>query len=263
MDGARSSAGAPLSVSAILTDAFELYRRQARGAWAIVVLIALPAQVLVWIMIRVSLSGNVRVAHGSVYASSTAIPTVAITLLGFLSGVLAIGALTRLCVETYAGQRTSWQDSLAFASANFAPLLGLAVVFVLGLTIGYAFVIPGVFLTVAWSASVPALMVERVGPMLALRRSWELVRGYWWTIFGAIVIALLIIVGISFLVDAVLTDAQSSSSIDVILALQGFARAIGAILTYPFLAAVAVVIYAGLRAQKDGVRPTSLMPRAM
>jgi hypothetical protein len=263
MDGARSSTNAPPRVSAILNNAFELYRRQVRGAWAIVALIAIPAQVLVLVMIRVSLSGHVRVVNGSVYASSAAIPTVAITLLGFLSGVLAIGALTRLCVETYVGQRASWQESLAFASANFAPLLGLAVVFVVGLTIGYVFVVPGVFLTVAWSAAVPALMVERIGPILALRRSWELVRGYWWTIFGAIVIAVLIIVGISFLVDVLLTGAQSSSSIDVILALQGLGRAIGAILTYPFLAAVAVVIYAGQREQKDGVRPTSLMPRAM
>jgi hypothetical protein len=106
-------------------------------------------------------------------------------------------------------------------------------------------------------------MVERIGPILALRRSWELVRGYWWTIFGAILIAVLIIVGISFLVDVLLTGPQSSSSIDLILALQGLGRAIGAILTYPFLAAVAVVIYAGQREQKDGVRPTSLMPRAM
>ena len=263
MDGPRPSAGAPPRAGAILHDAFELYRQQARGAWAIVGLIAIPAQILVWIMIRISLSGHVRVQNGSIYASSAAIPTVAITLLGFLSGVLAIGALTRLCVETYAGQRTSWQDSLGFASANFAPLLMLSLVFVLGLTIGYVFIIPGVFLTVAWSASVPALMVERIGPMLALRRSMELVRGYWWTIFGAIVFAVLIIVGISFLVDVVLTGPQSSSNIDLILALQGLARAIGAILSYPFLAAVAVVIYAGLRAQKDGVRPTSLMPRAM
>ncbi len=263
MDEARSSTGAPLSVGAILSDAFELYRRQARGAWAIVALIAIPAQVLVWVMIRTSLSGRVRVAHGSIYASSAAIPTVAITLLGFLSGVLAIGALTRLCVETYAGQAAYWQDSLGFASANFAPLLGLAVLFVLGLTVGFVFIVPGVFLTVAWSTAVPALMVERLGPILALRRSWELVRGYWWTIFGALVVALLIIVGISFLVDVILTGAQSSSSIDAILTLQGLSRAIGAILTYPFLAAVAVVIYAGLRAQKDGVRRTGLMPRAM
>jgi hypothetical protein len=228
-----------------------------------VVLIVIPAQVLVWIMIRTSLSGRVRVAHGSIYVSNAAIPTVAITLLGFLSAVLAIGALTRLCVETYAGQHTRWQDSLGFASANFAPLLGLALVFVLGLTVGLVFIIPAVFLTVAWSAAVPALMVERVGPMLALRRSWELVRGYWWTIFGAIVVALLIIVGLSFLIDVLLTGAQSSSSVDVILTLQGLSRALGAVLTYPFLAAVAVVIYASLRAHKDGVRPTGLMPRAM
>jgi hypothetical protein len=262
MDG-RYSAGSRLTASALLNAAFELYRRQARAAWTIVALIVVPAQILVWIMIRVSLSGDALARHGTIYASSgVALPTVAVTLLGFLSGLLTVGALSRLMVEAYTGRRASWEKSLAFASSNFLPLVILAVVLLVGLVLGYVFIVPGIFLTVAWSAAVPVLMFERASPVRALGRSWELIRGYWWTIFGALLLSLLIIVGISFLVDLVLTGAQSSSSIDLILTLEALARALGAILTYPFLAALAVVIYANLRAVKEGVRPESLMPEA-
>jgi hypothetical protein len=229
-----------------------------------VALIAVPAQVLVWIMIRVSLPAGAHGAGGGIYAATgTSVPTLAINLLGFLSGALAVGALTRLLIEAYTGRRTSWDEALGFASSHFAALLVLAVIVVVGLAVGYAlFLVPGVFLTVAWSACVPALMFDRVRPTVALRRSMDLIAGNWFSAFGALVLALLIVVGISYLIVLVVAGIQSSSSIDVILTLQAVSRALSAILTYPLLAALSVVIYANLRAAKEGVRPEALMPRA-
>ena len=252
-----------LTVGGVLSASLDLYRRQARGAWTIVALIVVPAQVLVWIMVRASLSSNAHASGGTIYTGGgVTLPTVAITLLGFLSAILAIGALSRLFVETHTGRPTSWEESLGYASTHLVALLGLAVVSGVLLALGYTlFLVPGVFLTVAWSAAVPALMFERVGAVQALSRSWALVRGYWWPTFGALLLALVIVVGVSFLVDEILAGAQSSSSIDLILVLAGISRALGAIVTYPLLAALTVVIYVRLRAQKEGVSPESLMPR--
>jgi hypothetical protein len=44
------------------------------------------------------------------------------------------------------------------------------------------------FLFTVWTVSVPALVAERVGPVVALVRSWELTRGHRWRIFGAFVL---------------------------------------------------------------------------
>jgi hypothetical protein len=261
MDGARLSPGALLSPSAILNAAFELYRRQLRGAWTIVALIAIPAQILVWIMIRVSLSRGAYARGGTVHTGSVALPWVAVALLGFLSFVLAVGALSRLFVETYTGRRTTWEESLAYASAHLVPLIVMAAVAGLLLALGYAFFfVPGVFLTVSWCAAGPVLMFERVAPLQALSRSAQLVRGYWWPAFGALAIALVLWLGISYLVDVVLAGVQSSSSIDLVLTVQAIARAAGAILTYPFVAALSVAIYVNLRAVKEGVSPEGLVP---
>jgi hypothetical protein len=44
--------------------------------------------------------------------------------------------------------------------------------------------VPGLMLATAWSVSLPALAVERLGPVTALRRSLALTRGNRWSIFG-------------------------------------------------------------------------------
>lgn len=239
-----------MTVGTILNAAFDLYRRELRGLWAIAALIVIPAQALVWVMVRVSLPSGAKAVNGTIYASSsTAVPTVAILLLGFLSAILAVGALSRLLGEAYAGVQAGWQESLGYASAQLLPLVALVVIATVLLTIGYTLVVPGIFLTVAWSASVPALMLERIGPIRALGRSWELIQGHWWTVFGALLIALGMVVGVSFLLDIPLGAA--SSSVDGILALSGISRALAAIVTYPLLAAIAVVIYAELRSEKE------------
>jgi hypothetical protein len=61
----------------------------------------------------------------------------------------------------------------AWLVSSFAVLGGLAL-----------FIIPGVYLMVMWVACVPVIVVERAGPLEALGRSWDLVRGHGWTVFG-------------------------------------------------------------------------------
>ena len=253
---------APLTVGGILNPAFELYRKQAVSLWTTAALVVVPAQILIWIIVRVSLSNDAFARDGTVFTSgSTAPSTAAVAVLGFLSAILAMGALSRLLAETYTGHPSSWQESLRYASRHLAPLLWLGIVSGIALAIGYALlIVPGVFLTVAWSVAVPALMFEATPVFGALRRSWELVQGHWWTTFGALLVALIIIFGISFLVGAILSGIASSSSIAVVLTLSCLSRAVAAILAYPLIAAVAVVIYANLRSQKEGVSPESLVP---
>jgi hypothetical protein len=53
-----------------------------------------------------------------------------------------------------------------------------------GLTL---FVIPGICLAVMWSVCVPVIVIERAGPLAALGRSRDLIRGYGWSVFGRLV----------------------------------------------------------------------------
>lgn len=49
------------------------------------------------------------------------------------------------------------------------------------------FVIPGICLAVMWSVCVPVIVIERAGPLAALGRSRELIRGYGLSVFGRLV----------------------------------------------------------------------------
>jgi len=48
-------------------------------------------------------------------------------------------------------------------------------------------VIPGICLAVMWSVCVPVIVIERAGPLAALGRSRELIRGHGWGVFGRLV----------------------------------------------------------------------------
>lgn len=48
--------------------------------------------------------------------------------------------------------------------------------------------VPALYVGIRLSLSVPVVVREGLGPVAALRRSWELVKGSWWWVFGIIVV---------------------------------------------------------------------------
>src|SRR5262249_60338781 len=48
-----------------------------------------------------------------------------------------------------------------------------------------------VWIWIRFSLAAPAVILEGAGPIAALRRSWQLVRGSWWRVFGISLLALL------------------------------------------------------------------------
>jgi hypothetical protein len=254
-----AGSGAGLGVGGILRAAFDVYRQQALSLWTIVVLIVIPVQVLEWVLVRISLS-HPFARGGTVYTnSSTLVPALAVAVLGFLSAVIAIGALSKCVVDAYTGHPTDWRHSVGFASEHWWPLAVLSIVTGLLLTIAFVlFVIPGIYFTVVWCVAVPALVFERIGPFAALGRSSQLIRGNWWSTFAVLVVGILTIIILSYVIGLILGAIASSGSVDVVLALAGISRTISALLAYPILAALTAVIYVELRARKEGIDPRGL-----
>lgn len=72
------------------------------------------------------------------------------------------------------------------SGAALAVVLLYSVAVFLGLV---ALVVPGVLLAVAWYFGAQAAVLERRAPREALARSWALVRGRWWSTFGALLLS--------------------------------------------------------------------------
>ncbi len=51
---------------------------------------------------------------------------------------------------------------------------------------------PALYLSARWVAAIPALMLERLGPVAALRRSWHLTQGHFWRSVGVMLLLTLL-----------------------------------------------------------------------
>lgn len=116
------------------------------------------------------------------------------TIFGLLVSALVQGSLTRATIAANEGRKATFGESFAAATRVFLPLVGLSILFVLGMWVGLILlIIPGIIFILAASVAVPTLVVERNGVFAAFRRSGELTKGSRWKILG-----LLLLLGLTY-----------------------------------------------------------------
>jgi hypothetical protein len=130
------------------------------------------------------------------------------------------------------------------------PLIWTALLVGLGVFLGLlAFVIPGFVLLTWWCVAAPAVVIERTGPVDAIRRSRELVRGHGWRVFSVLAVTVLIVLVVSAVFQSI-AIAVGGSGIAYALALLA-----GNAITAPIFALAATVLYLTLRRLKGEPPP--------
>ena len=76
-----------------------------------------------------------------------------------------------------------------------AAILGALLVMVLPL-------LAGAFFAIRWHLVIPAMIIEDIGVMAALRRSWQLTRGYFWRTLGIVLLFALILSVVAAIITA-------------------------------------------------------------
>lgn len=123
--------------------------------------------------------------------------------------------------------------------------------------IGSLLIIPGIYLAIAFSMSPATVMLEDRAGLGALRRSRDLVRGYWWKTFGLMLMAFLIpVFGFVLLATAVTYFATGVSIAPYVL--------VGLLLlctvAFPcFAAVVQVLLYYDLRSRRGNFSAKTLL----
>lgn len=183
--------------------------------------------------------------------------TVITSLLGLSLSVLAALVGEALFAGVVTGlvgaQRQGRDPSLAelLRSLPLGRLLLVDLLASLVIAAGFvALIVPG-FLFLAWFALVaPALEVEKLGVVAALRRSRELVRGHVWLVLGLLVPLLI--------AEGVLADAAQSVSFWGLgegFAGDWFGAVLGNLVTSPFYAVAVTALFFDLRRRGSAVRP--------
>src|SRR5579884_2568722 len=149
-----------------------------------------------------SLVGTATILYALQFVIYLVLPSAAgfaLTLVFWALSILYQGMVVKLVQDVQDGRRdSSVRDLVVSVEPVFWPLLGVSILFGIGLAIGFVLlIIPGLILMVIWSVVAPVTVLERPGVFAAFNRSRELVRGNGWNVFGVIVVVFLAVVLVS------------------------------------------------------------------
>lgn len=237
----------PRGVGEILSAAWDLYRRHWAVLFQVVGIVVVPLTLLQYYVSDVAFpehlelrNGEIVVSEGFGAAAGSALLVGVVTL--FVTIVLT-GAVAWAVAGTLVGREPSVSESYRFGFARLWSILWVGILSVLAIAAGFILlVIPGFIVLTHLVCTIPVVVVERRRGGDALSRSWQLVRGFGWPVFGAIVVTALL----TGIVNAILTAPVGAGWFA-----RGLAAAIGSIVTTPFTALVIGLIYFDLRVRKE------------
>ena len=176
---------------------------------------------------------------------------------GFFVGIAGVFWLQGALVVAVADVRDGRADlSLGETLSRVKPKLNIlalaGILAALGVGIGLLLlIVPGLILWTWWLVIVPVIMLEGSGVTDAFGRSRELVRGHGWSVFGVLVLTILILVGVD-LVFRLIAAGFDDVVIELLLDIASQT------LTAPFIALAWTLTYYRLRGlEQPGSEPAS------
>ncbi len=182
----------------------------------------------------------------------------------FIAGAASVLCYGALVAVSHA---VAVPGTAAPAAAGFGPALRLlpaalvaAFIFLVATTLGtMAFFVPGAYLWGMWQLWLVALVVERLGPIAALRRSWQLMAGAWWRITTFITVVFIVVFLLAvmlYMIEGVilfLAGVSLARASDIMMVVDAVAQ----LLLAPLVTAAFVVAYLDrlrARAEPQGLR---------
>jgi hypothetical protein len=149
--------------------------------------------------------GIAGVIEGILAVTGSLVLVVLGLLVGLAASFLYTGYVVRLVQDVRDGRR---DFSVGELFSHAAPYVGTLILngILAGIAIAIGFVliiIPGLILLTIWAVIAPSIVVEDKGVFEAFGRSRELVRGHGWQVFGAIVLAFLIVFAVGLVASII------------------------------------------------------------
>ncbi|GAA2380425.1 glycerophosphoryl diester phosphodiesterase membrane domain-containing protein [Nonomuraea africana] len=144
---------------------------------------------------------------------------------------------------------------IAVASGGQAgPAVGLGLLFV------FAYIAYALVVNTRFAFAAPIVVLEGLGPVQAMRRSWRLVTGDFWRVFGILLLTTVIASVVSMIISfpfgliagvvSVLSGGSTGATVAVAVVL-AIGTTLGAMLTYPLQAGVAGLLYTDRRMRSE------------
>jgi hypothetical protein len=255
----------PLGIGEVLDVAIKIYMSNAVALWKLVLAVVAPVALLS-VVVEASATPSTSLDEFGIDPETGEFVTttddelwtylagagVSLLLL-LLATILASGACFKVVADAYLGRPVEWRSSLAFVARRLHSVVWVTVLtFVLSGLGLILCVVPGVYLWFAFAVAVPVLLTEQLKGRKALGRSRRLVKGRWWHVFAALVLGTILTSIVSGVITGLATVAVDDQPATVgWIAVSWLAQTISSVLTTPFTAAVAIVVYFDLRVRKE------------
>jgi hypothetical protein len=180
---------------------------------------------------------------------------VVLALLGAIVGLagraLYTGFVVKLVEDVRDGRRDQTiGDLFSSAAPSILPLIGFGILFGIGVGIGLILIIvPGLILLTIWAVGAPAIVSEGAGVFEAFGRSRQLVRGNGWSVFGSLVVVLLIVIAIGVVLGVIATPIGDGALI--------VASIISGAITAPIFAIAVTVMFFDLGGGRAPAAPAA------
>jgi hypothetical protein len=210
----------------VLTEAWDLYKSQARHFISIAAIV----------YVAVALITLILVAALDVFGALIA------ALVSIVGVYWVQGALVRAVEDARDGRvDLSLGETFAKVQPNLPAIIIAGLLAALGIALGFVLlIVPGLILMTIWSLIVPVIVLENRRATESFGRSRELVRGYGWQVFGIILLTLLLLIAVGIVVEILLSFADESVRATI-------SNIVSGALTAPFLACTWTLLYFRLR----------------
>jgi hypothetical protein len=218
-------------LSGVLGEAWKLYRAHAAHLLTIAFVIYLVAAVIAGIL------AEFAGFFGALLAA----------IVSIIAAFLVQAALVKAVQDVRDGRADlSFGETISAATSYVGSVAGASILAGIAIGIGFLLlIVPGLFLLTIWSLIVPAIVIGGSRVFDSFGRSWELVRGYAWHVFGTYVLVFLILIVFDIVLALILAALPGGVR-------NGISTVVSGTLVAPFLAAVVTLVYYRLYAAHSG-----------
>lgn len=248
-----------MSIGDILDGAFRLYRANFKTIFTVVVVFSLPLQIAVSLISRSSLGGHsiLDVSRDpSLADSSSGGAQVAVSVLALvvtaLVGPFIAGAIAKSVASSYLGHEIGPGEAMRAALRRFFPLLGAAILVKITEFIGlFGIFVGAIFIMPLWVCVAPAIVVEELGPIQGMRRSFRLVSRRYWPVLGIALLSGILTYALGSLLAIVPTVVALLIGYRWGFPLVALAGILTELVRSPLTAIVATLVYFDLRIRNE------------
>ena len=237
----------PRDVGALFRDALAVYFRHFWLFIALSAAVVVPAELIV--------EGIGMEMLTSEYDSSPSIAEAAVpTVVQVLVVTPIITAICIYALHSIAeGERPRAGQVLVGGFEAFTPLFAAVVLAAIGIAVGLlALIVPGVFLAIRWFFVPQAVVIDGARAADALRRSGDLVQGFWWRTFGLVLLANVAVAVPGLILLAPFNEIARSTDRAV---WEIVGTAVTTSVTAPFVALFATLLYYDLLTRRTHATP--------